>query len=94
MAQGNSIVFEKLFSIDLVESLLIGERPHYVSGKSDIPEILPETKHERNICFRQSYIYFLLPETKLSTKKLAISANDYCYGCLLPSASYPDKLSM
>jgi len=94
MAQRRPIVFKKLFSIDLMKSLLIGERLHYVSGKSEIPAILPETKPERNICFRQSYIYFLLPETKLSTKKLATSANEYCCGCLSPGASYPDKPSM
>jgi len=38
-----------LFGIDLVKSLLIGERLHYVSGESDIPTTLPETKPERNI---------------------------------------------
>ena len=70
MAQRRPIVFKKLFGIDLVKSLLIGERLHYVSGKSIIHTILPETKPERNICFRQSCIYFLLPETKLSAKKL------------------------
>ena len=70
MAQRRPIVFKKLFGIDLVKSLLIGERLHYVSGKSDTPTILPETKPERNICFRQNYIYFLLPETKLSAKRL------------------------
>ena len=70
MAQRRAIVFKKLFGIDLVKSLLIGERLHYVSGKSDIPKTLPETKSKRNIRFRQNYIYFLLPETKLSAKKL------------------------
>ena len=54
MAQRRPIVFKKLFGIDLVKSLLIGERLHYVSGKSYISTILPETKPERNICFRTS----------------------------------------
>jgi hypothetical protein len=49
--------------------LLIGERLHCVSGKSDIRTILPETKLDRNICFRQNYSYFLLPETWLSAKQ-------------------------
>jgi hypothetical protein len=44
MAQRRPIVFKKLFGIDLVKSLLIGERLHDVSGKSYIPTILPETK--------------------------------------------------
>jgi hypothetical protein len=48
--------------------LLIREGFHYVSGKKYHSLILPETKPECNICFRQNYSYFLLPETWLSAK--------------------------
>jgi hypothetical protein len=53
MRQSSPVVVKKLTCIDLVQSLLIRQKLHDVSGNLFILYILPETRPSRNGSFRQ-----------------------------------------
>ena len=53
MRQGSPVVVKKLTGIDLVQSLLIRQKLHEVSGNLFILLILPETPPRHNSSFRQ-----------------------------------------